>query len=703
MKSAVFSGLLFAGASGVKTEADPIGQVISLLGDLSAKVAKDGEDQQKAYEEYFEWCDDVSKEKQNEITAATAQKGKLEAAIDELVAEVSVCDSEIAELVAAVSENGKDLDAATKLRADEAGVFAKNEAALEDVVDTLGRAMEKLAAAAGSASFAQVTQVADSATMKNTLQGLSAIMDAAALSVGDKQKLTSLVQAHEESDDDDSELGAPQAANYAKKSGSINDILGDMKDKAMGQLSDLRKAENAQKDNFGQLKQSLEGQIANDNSELDGQKKKKAASEEGKATAEGELEVTVADLKTSTEGLATTQKDCMTVAVDHSNAQKATAEELKVIAMAIKIIKEATLVQTSTSFLQTTQQTAMQSAQSKIAKFVRKLAKEQHSSNLAQLAARIVAMSRAGAFQHADPFVKIRGMITDMITKLDAQMGAEAQEKAYCDEEMSKTEEKKGKLETAVAKMTNKIDSSSARSAELKEQVGVLQEELAALAKEQEEMDKVRADEHKVYVAEKFDLQKGLAGIRKALSLLRDYYGAGSAAAAAFVQADASSDDAQPAPPAGHAKEGGAGGSIISILEVAESDMAKELALVEMEEADQAAAYEETTQNNKVTKAAKDQDVKYKAREAAGLDKLISEVSNDRDTTNQELGTVNAYYTELMGRCVAKPDSYETRKKARAKEIEGLKTALEVLENEAALVQQSKKGRVGNMRGALQL
>jgi len=74
MKSAVFSGLLFAGASGVKTQADPIGQVISLLEDLSAKVAKDGEDQQKAYEEYFEWCDDVSKEKQNEITAATAQK-----------------------------------------------------------------------------------------------------------------------------------------------------------------------------------------------------------------------------------------------------------------------------------------------------------------------------------------------------------------------------------------------------------------------------------------------------------------------------------------------------------------------------------------------------------------------------------------------------------------------------------------------------
>jgi chromosome segregation ATPase len=375
---------------------------------------------------------------------------------------------------------------------------------------------------------------------------------------------------------------------------------------------------------------------------------------------------------------------------------KANAEEIKVIAMATKIIKEATFVQTSTSFLQMTMDTAMQSAQSKIAKFVRKIAKEQHSSELAQLASRIIAMSRAGAFQTSDPFVKIRGMISEMITKLDAQMGAEAQEKAYCDEEMSKTEEKKTKLETLVEKLTNKIDKSSDRSEELNEQVAVLQEELATLAKEQETMDKVRADEHATYVTVKADLDKGLAGIRKALDLLKDYYGAGSAAA--LVQEDAS----QPAPPAGHQAEGGAGGSIISILEVAEDDMAKELAKVEMEEADSASAYEETTQENKVTKASKNQDVKYKEQEAAGLDKLITEVSNDRDGTNEELGTVNAYYMKLQGRCVAQPESYEVRKKAREAEIKGLKEALEVLENEAALVQRgSKNGR--NMRGALQL
>merc|ERR1719387_14533 len=110
---------------------------------------------------------------------------------------------------------------------------------------------------------------------------------------------------------------------------------------------------------------------------------------------------------------------------------------------------------------------------------------------------------------------------------------------------MSKTEEKKTKLETAVEKMTNKIDKSSARSAELKEQVTVIQEELATLAKEQEEADKVRADNHAEYLTQSADLKKGLAGIRKALDLLRDYYGSASSAAA-LVQEDASADDSQP-------------------------------------------------------------------------------------------------------------------------------------------------------------
>merc|ERR1719443_1526289 len=120
-------------------------------------------------------------------------------------------------------------------------------------------------------------------------------------------------------------------------------------------------------------------------------------------------------------------------------------------------------------------------------------------------------------------------------------------------------------------------------------------------------MDKIRSEENANYRAAKADLTQGLTGVRKALSVLRDYYGS----SAALLQ--------QPAPPQQHAKASGAGGSIINILEVCESDFATNLAKEESEEADSAENYEKTTQENKVTKSTKSQDVKYKTQEATSL------------------------------------------------------------------------------------
>merc|ERR1719453_855517 len=123
-------------------------------------------------------------------------------------------------------------------------------------------------------------------------------------------------------------------------------------------------------------------------------------------------------------------------------------------------------------------------------------------------------------------------------------------------------------------------------------------------------MDIARGDGHAAYVAAKTELTQGLNGVRKALTVLRDYYG-GGAAAASMLQDDSEFGAfmQQPKAPESHAKNTGAGGSIISILEVCESDFATNLSKEESSEADSAESYEKITQENKVTKASKEQDV----------------------------------------------------------------------------------------------
>lgn len=59
----------------------------------------------------------------------------------------------------------------------------------------------------------------------------------------------------------------------------------------------------------------------------------------------------------------------------------------------------------------------------------------------------------------------------------------------------------------------------------------------------------------------------------------------------------------------------------------------------------------------------------------------------------EELSAVLEYLDKLRPQCVTEPESYEDRKARREKEIEGLKTALDVLQNETAFVQQGFMSR----------
>merc|ERR1712117_172151 len=103
-----------------------------------------------------------------------------------------------------------------------------------------------------------------------------------------------------------------------------------------------------------------------------------------------------------------------------------------------------------------------------------------------------------------------------------------------------------------------------------------------------------------------------------------------------MLQTDSSEDATaqQPAMPVKHSKASGAGGSIINILEVCESDFATNLAKEESQEADAQSEYEKVSQENAVTKTTKDQDVKYKTQEAKSQDATVREYSSDRDNTN---------------------------------------------------------------------
>merc|ERR1719214_413772 len=153
---------------------------------------------------------------------------------------------------------------------------------------------------------------------------------------------------------------------------------------------------------------------------------------------------------------------------------KSRAEELTAIATAKKILSETSsgAVGQTYSFIQTVTKSTLSTrtdlANAEIVGLVKKLARDHHSAALAQLASRIGAVIRYGAASGEDPFTKVKGLITDMISKLESEAKSEANEKAYCDEELAKTEAKKEELDHELSKLPSKIDRSAAASAGLK-------------------------------------------------------------------------------------------------------------------------------------------------------------------------------------------------------------------------------------------
>merc|ERR1719258_671644 len=99
--------------------------------------------------------------------------------------------------------------------------------------------------------------------------------------------------------------------------------------------------------------------------------------------------------------------------------------------------------------------------------------------------------------------------------------------------------------------------------------------------------------------------------------------------------------------------------------------------------------YEQTTKENDIAKMTKDQDVKYKTKEAKSLDEGVAELSGDKSAVSTELDAVLEYDEKIKAQCVEKAEPYEEKKKRREEEIAGLKEALEILETEAALIQKT--------------
>merc|ERR1719492_369204 len=308
MKCAIIA-LLAATVPNAQAVKNPIDKVLQLLTDMQTKIVGEGEEAQKMYSKAAEWCEERSKNLGFEVKTAKAEIEGLKATIEDETASSSSLRSKVETLAADISTDEGDLEAATSIRTKEKADFEVEQKELSDVIDALQRAigliereMQK-----GGAAMVQVQGAA------NIAQAMEALVHASAINSEDAAHLTALVQSRNA--EDDASFGAPAASVYESHSGGIVETLEGLLDKAEAQLDKARKTETAATHNFEMLKQSLEDEIKFASADMAKAKEGIAQSEETKATAEGDLDVTSKSLKGDTDALADLHQTCMTKAV----------------------------------------------------------------------------------------------------------------------------------------------------------------------------------------------------------------------------------------------------------------------------------------------------------------------------------------------------------------------------------------------------
>jgi hypothetical protein len=501
--------------------------------------------------------------------------------------------------------------------------------------------------------------------------------------VSSKKKLHSFLQARAAAEeDDDLSFSQPQAKMVAfeSSSGAILDTIKEMQGKAEDTLSSLRRKEMSDTQTFAMLKSGLEAELSHGAEKLSMAKKGKAASEEASASAE-KKSIDTKKSKAADESYSSTLKtECETKASEWAAREKSAKDEVAAVEKAKEI-----LVSGVKAFVQMSTKTKVKhgwspddddeddktaAIRSKVVKVLNDLAGNHHSFALAQVA----------SIARSDPFVKVRGLIESMISKLLKEAQEEATREAFCQEEMGKSGKSKEEKTMTLDKLNTRIDGASSTIAQLSEDIKTLDSEIAEIDSATAEATAIRTKENADYTKASKDFKDSAEAVAKAIEVLKNFY------SGSLLQVSSKTTSKSHQPAFGAAKSDIAS-TIVSVLEMAEEDFTTLLAETESEEDQAATAFATLSDENKVSKAEKQAEAKGKASEVKSLTVQLGHHKEDELSVSSELAAVNSYLDKLKPECESKAMSYAEKKAAREAEIAGLKEALSILEGTTVFAQ----------------
>jgi len=676
LSSSLVASLAVVGHSAVSTNVagasvTPLQQVISMLDTMQVKGKKDKHEEEVAFSAFHEWCDQTQAETKKNIAQAAAQIEQLKADIIKAEADAAELAQEIAELNDKIEKKQDEADKATAIRKNEKADYTATHTDFSESIDAIERALVVL-----------------KSREKDVPQSLLQVSQMPELPASAKAVIKSFVQLSNGEPGD--QEGVPEANAYEFQSGGVVAILEKLRLKFQDQRLQLQKEEMNSKHNYEMLKQELTDDIKYAKATVEKKTARKAQRQEDAAVAKGDKETTEAGKAEDEQKLSDTLAECNAKSVEFEQNQIVRAEEIKTVAQAIGILQSEAVSGSADKYLPTFVQVRSGSSMAQLRGDAGADVRKQVAAFLQGRAAKLGSKYLALIASHAadDPFGKVKKMIKDLIVKLMEQANSEADAKAYCDTELATNKQTREDKQAEVEELSATIEKNEAASAQLAEEISALSDAVAKLRQEQAEATKLRSEEKTRNTETIADAKAATSAVEKAMQLLKNFYGN---AADGFDKSDYGYNFAQ----------GGAGssirqemsqaskvpykgmqaehGGIIGFLDVVLSDFARLEAETSSAEDQAQSDYDrymaETTQDIEVKEA----EVGHKTANKQATDATIAKLEKELSLTQEELDAALEYFDKLKPDCVDHGLSYDKRKEMREEEIQSLKEALAIL------------------------
>jgi len=662
---AVVAGL-FAVAHGTAETVTPVQKVVQLLEGMLAKGNEEKHAEQVQFAAYKQFCDDTCVEKKRAIEEAAEKIGMLKADIAKYTSDAQQLTTEIAGHDEDISVWTGDKKAATSVREIEKADYDALHKDYSESVDALQRAVAVLKKQSHNRPQAALAQV-------SALKSLQLIPAEA------KRTIDAFLQSSQDPAEG-LEVSAPEAHGYEFASHGVIEMLEKLLDKFVDERTALEKEEMNGKHAYDMLMQDLTAQVDQATQDREEKSEIKAKKLQAKADAQGDLADTTTTMQADETYLGDLTATCEQKASDFESRQQLRAEEIEAVGKAIEIISSGAVAgnaekhlpslaqQPGSSLAQLRASASTRLPQQRAAEFLLERAKHLNSRVLSALAVRV----------EADPFVKVKKMIKDLIVRLMEEANDEAEHKGWCDTELSTNEQTRKEKTEAVETLHAEIDQLEASIAKLTEDISELAKAVAELDAAMSEATKLRLEEKATNEATIKDAGEAQTAVAQALTVLKEFY-AKAGEATAFMQQQPESPEIFDSPYTGMQAENG---GVIGMLEVIESDFARLEADTTSGEATAQKEYDTFMTDSKVDKESKSKDIEHKTAKKQDEEQAHTTKNADLEGTQKELDAALAYFDKLKPSCVDAGVSFDDRVGRRKEEIESLQEALRILNGE---------------------